>query len=67
MTTLTDTGVKLDHSLDCKLHLRGWTGVERAKSFSFGVEPEGTGVAYIAVIARDRRNRKTAGRRWRTS
>jgi len=62
MATLTDAGVKLDHSRECKLHLRGWTGVECAKSFSFGVELGGTGIADIAVIARDRRSRKTAGR-----
>jgi len=67
MATGTNAGVKLDHNRDCKLHLRGWAGVERAKSFSFGVELGGTGIADIAVIARDRRNRKTAGRSWRTS
>ena len=62
MPTGTNAGVKLDHSRDCTLHLRGWTGVECAKSFSFGVELGGTGIADSPVIERDRRNRKTAGR-----
>ena len=48
MATLTNAGVKLDHSRECKLHLRGWAGVECAKSFSFGVELGGTGIAVIA-------------------
>jgi len=38
MATGTNAGVKREHNRECKLHLRGGAGVERGKSFSFGVE-----------------------------